>query len=163
MEQYDSDQEDSGQEDHYDSDQEEHPYYKGLDEDAIDALNELAPLDVMIFDLKRGIKVTVAFAEVISDNCAATLRAFVIAYPQFGFLINPILEYDPEYASAGEIGFELDGEDVKVKLTLNPMYNTQEPASHDFVMTMKQFTEFVTLTEDFAGFTTGDGEFALNY
>ena len=147
----------------YHSDQEDHPYYTGLDENAADALIELEPVDVMIFDLQRGIKVTVAFAEIIKNDCPATLHAFVGSHPEFGFLIDPIFAYDPEYASAGEIQFELEGQDVKVKLKLTPMYETQEPDTHNFVMTIEKFTEFVTLTKDFGAFTTGDGEFPLNY
>lgn len=137
-------------------------YFTGLDEAATDYLDTASATEILIFDCERGISVNIGFFENHYPGMAQTLRTFVIQHPEFAVLIQPIVDYDPEFASAGNICFKRDGEKIKYCLTLSPMYKDQEEKKIPGELTLELFRKFATLTEPFGGFMT-EGYRPLNF
>lgn len=144
---------------------EQKSYFAGLDEAGVDFLESgtASATELLIFDCERGIKVNIGFCENCYPDTAQTLRTFIAQHPEFSSLIQPILDYDPEFASAGDLCFERDGDKIKYCLMLMPMYKGQEGKQLTGELTLELFRKFATLTEPFGGFTTEGGDRPLNF
>lgn len=147
----------------------EDPYFAGLDEAARDRV-EYALIagtnhedaELMIFDLERGIYVTIAFAD--GHATVQLLHNLIAQHPEFACLIQPILDYNPESAGAGYIDFRRSGDKVEYTLTLTPFFSPNKCRKEiKGELTFDLFRQFVTLTESFGCFTTDDGNRPLNF
>lgn len=145
--------------DHSDSDR------MSIDDEAQDALDQLAPIDRMIVDVERGITIIIGFAGRVTETIVDDLTTFISNHPEFAFLIKPILDYDPEYASAGEITFHYycSSKAVQARLDLSPMFKGQKKEAHEFQMSLESLKTFVRLTEPFGCFMTNNGDDPLNF
>lgn len=132
------------------------------DVDAI--IDELTVVQRFMIRFTQGRKVIIGFAARQEEHIVNILQMFVQAHPEFAALIQPILDYDPEYASAGEIFF-FKGKNGEVNSTLHlhPVYNTQERKHIDGTWTIEQLRTFAELTEPFGCFAIDGEDEGLNY
>jgi hypothetical protein len=110
--------------------------------------------------------VIIGFNYRYEENIVSILKTFVVAHPEFAPLTQPILDYDPQYASAGEIEFSKtpDGK-VKSELVLRPGYVSHEEKEQHIMgeWTREQLQRFVELTETFGHFAVDGQGMGLNY
>lgn len=141
------------------------PYYVGLSQAQIDSIEDgsLSVVDHMLMDCARGYTVIIGFCERQQENNAQMLRSFIQEHPEFAFLIQPILEYDPETASAGEIFFQRNIDRVMALIKLTPIYVNQQRKEIQTELSPDLFKRFVELTEPFGCHMANNGEYPLNF
>lgn len=139
-------------------------YHEGLNLGTILKLEmgTLPPVDHMVIDCDRGYKVVVGFCERHQENNAQTLRQFLEDHPEFSFLIQPILDYDPE-TGVGEIEFRREGDRIKALIQLLPIYENDEGEEIPVELSPELFGRLLQLIEPFACFMAQNGELPLNF
>lgn len=127
-------------------------------------IDSLPVVEQFMHYFDQGIKVSIGLCERHQAIIVTILQTFVIAHQEFAPLIQPILDYDPEYASAGSIHFtRLPNGRVKSELILSPVYTTQPEQRIYGEWTREQLQRFAELTEIFGCFSVDGQDEGLNY
>lgn len=142
------------------------PYWKKLTHDDVQMLMKLPSVDIMTFDLGRGIGVTVSFHWKPIGRYAKELRNFVKDHPEFEELIETVLTFDTDVVKPMNIHF-LQVTESEVKMTLIPSLakcdcETKESRIEDTIsFTFEQACAFIHISNGMAHFLTNDGAVIL--
>jgi len=140
-------------------------YYSGLSDIQIEFIESgnLSPIQMMHFDLERGIIVWIEFNENIQRDNHTILSDFLTCYPRYYILLRPILDHDPKYASMGSLQFHRNGEDVEYKIILRSGSIYEKDKELFGILPANYVLEFIQLVEPLGAFTTNNGDNPVNY